>query len=138
MNNNVIINIIPEKKENSSQSFSSSSDFSKISNSKKIDKNNSINNDSSSLSNEQMNYNKFFIRLVDLFNKNRYKTVYTEIEKNNDFLYKWNISNNLIFSHLQFKCLIEITERKLINIKKKKDFSKINFSFIKKRNKRSI
>ena len=122
MNNNVIINIIPEKKENSSQSFSSSSDFSKISNSKKIDKNNSNNNDSSSLSNEQMNYNKFFIRLVDLFNKNRYKTVYTEIEKNNDFLYKWNISNNLIFSHLQFKCLIEITERKLINIKKKKDF----------------
>ena len=76
-----------------------------------------------------MNYNKFLIRLVDLFNKNRYKIVYTEIEKNDDFLYKWNISNNLIFTHLQFKCLIEITERNLINLKKKKRHRKFRKMF---------
>ena len=125
MNNNVIIKIIPENKSELSESFSSSSDFSKISYSKKNNKNSNNNDLSSQISIEQMNYNKFLIRLVDLFNKNRYKIVYTEIEKNDDFLYKWNISNNLIFTHLQFKCLIEITERNLINMKKKKDIENL-------------
>ena len=125
MNNNVIIKIIPENKSESSDSFSSSSDFSKFSYSKKNNNNYNNNDLSSQISKEQMNYNKFLTKLVDLFNKNRYKIVYTEIEKNNDFLYKWNISNNLIFTHLQFKCLIEITERNLINIKKKKDIENL-------------
>jgi hypothetical protein len=76
--------------------------------------NNSDNNDSKSSSLENNNFNLLYINLIDNFNKNKFRYVFSEIEKNKEILKDWNKSHYLIFTHLQIRCCFHIIEKKFL------------------------
>ena len=57
--------------------------------------------------NTEEKFNKIFGNLMEHFNKNKFRNVFSEIDKNEISYYKLNISNSLIFKHLQIRCAFE-------------------------------
>ena len=62
--------------------------------------------------NTEEKFNKIFGNLMEHFNKNKFRSVFSEIDKNEISYYKLNISNSLIFTHLQIRCAFEIIDKK--------------------------
>ena len=101
----IIIIDSQEEKEKSISNKNSSSSFSS-------NKNSDQNKSKSSL--EFSHFNILYINLVENFNKNKFRYVFSEIEKNKEVLKEWNLSNELIFSHFQIRCCFHIIEKKFI------------------------
>ena len=98
----IIIDSQDEKDSNLEQKFSSS-----ISSNK-----NSENNKSKSLI--EFNHKIIYINLIDNFNKNKFRYVFSEIEKNKEVLKEWNLTHELIFTHLQIRCCFHIIDKKFL------------------------
>ena len=62
--------------------------------------------------NTEEKFNKIFGNLMEHFNKNKFRNVFSEIDKNEISYYKLNISNSLVFTHLQIRCAFEIIDKK--------------------------
>ncbi len=62
--------------------------------------------------NTEEKFNKIFGNLMEHFYKNKFRNVFSEIDKNEVAYYKLNISNELVFTHLQIRCAFEIIDKK--------------------------
>ena len=89
------------RENNSSKSFSESSSSSDSEKKEKIE--------------EKERYDKLYTNLIEHFNKNKFRSVFSELEKNKDEYYKWNLKHNLIFTHLQIRCAFQIIDKKFID-----------------------
>jgi hypothetical protein len=69
---------------------------------------------------EKERYNKLYSNLIEHFNKNKFRSVYSELEKNKEEYFKWNLKHDLIFSHLQIRCAFQIVDKKFIDYGKVK------------------
>lgn len=57
-------------------------------------------------------YRILLISVAKRYNKKKFKELFSDIEKNKDKYNQFDLLNNLIFTHFQFRCLLKIIERK--------------------------
>ena len=82
-----------------------------------IEEDDLLNSSNSSIKNEKKvkdEYKLILISIIKRYNKKRYKEIFNEIEKKKNTYSNLDFSNNLIFTHFQFRCLFKIIERKFI------------------------
>ena len=64
---------------------------------------------------EKERYDKLYSNLIEHFNKNKFRSVFSELEKNKEEYFKWNLKHDLIFTHLQIRCAFQIIDKKFID-----------------------
>ena len=96
----------------SNQNFNEN-DNSQLSNS--VSENDSSSDSEKSQELEKERYDKLYSNLIEHFNKNKFRSVFSELEKNKEEYFKWNLKHDLIFTHLQIRCAFQIIDKKFID-----------------------
>ena len=96
----------------SNQNFNEN-DNSQLSNS--VSENDSFSDSEKSQELEKERYDKLYSNLIEHFNKNKFRSVFSELEKNKEEYFKWNLKHDLIFTHLQIRCAFQIIDKKFID-----------------------
>lgn len=58
------------------------------------------------------NFQELYGSLIDMYNKRKYRKLFTQLSKNEKTYLKYNITNNLELTHLQIECVFQIIKKK--------------------------